>query len=304
MPMYSVLRAIRERASELRSKSYDPYEDHTHFGTVGRELLSSIAGWISNANLLLDGNNWNSHQLTEPSGHRRKPRIFLDTTHTAKGNLVVEWAPRVENARNPDAHDFLFWTNMGAIGTRSLPRNRLIMIRGFQDFVGYCFYVEKQLPASHVLLVEAVCYHLQDVYRYLEGLFELTVRWDLYLDYEGVGHDKKLIGAEIRNTEQVNQARREVENKKWLHETFGKLGMSVETFLLTFAKAGHQYAAAAKLLREQGISVRSEKVQQLILRLYENHRTLYSSNCSNPPQGSRDEQLHRNTISPFNKLIN
>ena len=284
MIYHKIQEAIAARQTTLRVRRYDIYEDRGTFATVLGELLHSIEDWPSGALRLIDPTNWKSDRLLDEQGRLRKPRAFLSCYLTSKDNLAMEWFP--ERYRGGlEESDFRRWSDNWYASQE--PENRLVMIRSFGHLLPYR---GRPCDCASQLLIEAVYEHVQNFYKYLGQIVELTILQEMYLYYKsGIRRypDGRLVEVQFRDPEDVQREANEKARVQWLKQTFKEgLRISEESFLDVFEASRRSYAGTSKMFAQQGMKLSSAQVRRLVHRLHDEHPEIYRRHCSAPPSGA------------------
>jgi hypothetical protein len=239
-----------------------------------------------NLDSLIDIDNWNFSKLVGERGKYRKPRVRLVVDITSKDNLVLDWYPVPNGHYSDDEGDFLRWSNQWPIGGGTLPDNRIVMIREFNN-LNPPWRKSETYGEPEQLLVEGVQEHLKDVYRFLGNIFEISIETDLYLTYKNEKwSDEKLTEVTVRNVKEVKREAEKQAHNEWPRKTFDEgLGISVDAFLEAFRDAEYKYTPAADLLKQKQVKISRDRVRNLIQQLYNDYPDLYDRYCSVAPQG-------------------
>lgn len=287
--MYYLRRAI----SLLQAAGGHGYEldDDRRYGRLVHEIEGSIESWLSSAMGLLDTANWRLDRLNGGNGSLRKPRAWLDTFVTSKGNLALEWRP--ERPNQFEDSDFRHFADHWPIGGADLPFNRVVMIREF-DRLDLRFSDRKYTEVDRLLL-EAIKDHLSYVEGALSRLCDVVVHRKLYLEYEERSSrpsERELVGWAIREVEDVERNLREARRSAWLRERFDdRFGITPRQFLEAFRDAEGVFARTCKILRERvrmKALMDGSQAKNLAVRLYREHEELYDSVCTFPPRGEKE----------------
>lgn len=275
---------------KARGSNWSIYDDQGYHSGILAEIASAMTSWAFGVKELVDTRNWNLDNLQqEYHADLRNPVAYFDLFITSKGNLALNWYPTKPFQTNPplEKTDWRYWDSTWP-QQRDLPFNRVFMIRGF----GRLFYRLEGESYEKIdeCLFRATEHLINDIYAYLSYFVEVEEITRLYLTYEerkrrsGRGMEHKLVGAEIRNVEEVERECALLKKKEWIFYTCNEFGISPHEFLEVFKANGMRYAPTAKQISTKSAKLTPQRAKKLVREIY-GIREVYDLILTQPPPG-------------------
>jgi hypothetical protein len=254
---FTIHRAITCWEKE-NQKKLDMWHYPDSFAKIIDDLEDSIETWTFYVTNLLKISNWNMSRLIDKDGKMRLPKAYLLIEVTVKNNLVLDWYPEKPALNYIDKTDFRYWSRYWDPSS-TLPFNRIVMIHDI-GWMRQRIPNENGMSHSDKYLLEAIHEHIHFIIDRLKELIDVELMSDMYFEYKTIPipkgkspsevETKQLISFDILSIKEIT----EIENQKWLKQTFEEMGLSVDDFIKIFADVNGNKNKFIKALKEKGVN--------------------------------------------------